>query len=318
MSQRKQTPSSKSGWKLQLNQPQVYREEEEEEDDYDSTTMWHVGLCCLGMLALLTGIAALIWLAVAGAGGSSGSAGDDCWDLNGNGVCDIATEDVDGSGTCNALDCSAILDDEFMLLTAIAPCECDTTAAVAIQCSTLFPGKLVKWFRDSTSSEFYCNINAGVSGQWWGVQKEYFLEDQNDGCNNGQDFSTDVDCAIEIGGDESSTRPRVGFFLDRDIVITGVSYEDDGSATATCAPVGSGDFALTTINSPSSAFSAYVPGVVIASAIQNSVYVNTVLNVPVQRKQWLGFQMINKCGIINDAISHWGVQIFYRETDKFY
>src|ERR1017187_4214462 len=28
-----------------------------------------------------------------------------CWDLNGNGLCDLSTEDKDGNGVCNAADC---------------------------------------------------------------------------------------------------------------------------------------------------------------------------------------------------------------------
>jgi hypothetical protein len=36
--------------------------------------------------------------------GNSGTAGLACWDTNGNGACD-PSEDVNGDGTCNALDC---------------------------------------------------------------------------------------------------------------------------------------------------------------------------------------------------------------------
>ncbi len=34
-----------------------------------------------------------------------GNDGVDCWDLNGNGMCDLATEDIDGDGSCTVLDC---------------------------------------------------------------------------------------------------------------------------------------------------------------------------------------------------------------------
>jgi hypothetical protein len=37
--------------------------------------------------------------------GSPGANGLSCWDLNGNGVCDLATEDEDGNGVCDAADC---------------------------------------------------------------------------------------------------------------------------------------------------------------------------------------------------------------------
>jgi hypothetical protein len=43
-----------------------------------------------------------------GAPGPEGAAGIDglnCWDLNGNGTCDLATEDNSGDGVCDALDC---------------------------------------------------------------------------------------------------------------------------------------------------------------------------------------------------------------------
>jgi len=40
--------------------------------------------------------------------GSEGPAGDDgisCWDLNGNGMCDLAIEDKNKNGICDAVDC---------------------------------------------------------------------------------------------------------------------------------------------------------------------------------------------------------------------
>ena len=37
--------------------------------------------------------------------GSPGANGLSCWDLNGNGVCDLATEDKDGNGVCDGADC---------------------------------------------------------------------------------------------------------------------------------------------------------------------------------------------------------------------
>ena len=40
-----------------------------------------------------------------GQDGADGASGISCWDLNGNGVCDLPSEDANGNGTCNALDC---------------------------------------------------------------------------------------------------------------------------------------------------------------------------------------------------------------------
>lgn len=37
--------------------------------------------------------------------GSPGAAGLNCWDLNGNGICDLAAEDITQNGICDALDC---------------------------------------------------------------------------------------------------------------------------------------------------------------------------------------------------------------------
>jgi len=52
------------------------------------------GLFGAGLLA--------IWLLQ---GGEVGGTGISCWDLNGNEVCDLATEDANDDGVCNALDC---------------------------------------------------------------------------------------------------------------------------------------------------------------------------------------------------------------------
>src|SRR5439155_1536432 len=40
-----------------------------------------------------------------GAQGPKGDEGLDCWDANGNHQCDLATEDVNGDGSCTVLDC---------------------------------------------------------------------------------------------------------------------------------------------------------------------------------------------------------------------
>ncbi len=44
---------------------------------------------------------------VPGADGAPGADGLACWDLDGNGACDLGTEDIDTSGSCDALDCQA-------------------------------------------------------------------------------------------------------------------------------------------------------------------------------------------------------------------
>lgn len=44
---------------------------------------------------------------VPGADGASGADGLACWDLNGNGTCELGTEDTDISGGCDVLDCQA-------------------------------------------------------------------------------------------------------------------------------------------------------------------------------------------------------------------
>jgi hypothetical protein len=36
------------------------------------------------------------------------SSGTACWDLNGNGVCNLASEDADGDGACDAVDCRGV------------------------------------------------------------------------------------------------------------------------------------------------------------------------------------------------------------------
>src|SRR5207249_7280329 len=35
----------------------------------------------------------------------AGAPGQHCWDVNGDGVCNVATEDVDGDGACTVHDC---------------------------------------------------------------------------------------------------------------------------------------------------------------------------------------------------------------------
>ena len=47
----------------------------------------------------------LLLMNTEGPAGSDGTDGINCWDLNGNGVCDLASEDSNSDGDCNAADC---------------------------------------------------------------------------------------------------------------------------------------------------------------------------------------------------------------------
>jgi hypothetical protein len=72
-----------------------------------------------------------------GAQGPAGEDGDDgadgvaCWDVNENGTCDAATEDIDGDGACSALDCRVDLAQAEYLGSAdyCAPCHLDVYAS---------------------------------------------------------------------------------------------------------------------------------------------------------------------------------------------
>jgi len=48
--------------------------------------------------------------------GADGAVGLACWDTNGNGACDTDTEDPDGSGVCDVLDCQGA-DGEILIVT---------------------------------------------------------------------------------------------------------------------------------------------------------------------------------------------------------
>jgi hypothetical protein len=59
-------------------------------------------------LALCTAKETRITLNQGGSPGPQGPAGQDglaCWDLNGNSLCDVSTEDINTDGICDALDC---------------------------------------------------------------------------------------------------------------------------------------------------------------------------------------------------------------------
>jgi hypothetical protein len=45
---------------------------------------------------------------IQGQPGQDGADGVTCWDLNGNGTCDLATEDQDGDGICDGADCQGV------------------------------------------------------------------------------------------------------------------------------------------------------------------------------------------------------------------
>jgi hypothetical protein len=44
--------------------------------------------------------------------------GEQCWDLDGNGICDLLTEDVNEDGECNVTDCTFQLEEEIASLNA--------------------------------------------------------------------------------------------------------------------------------------------------------------------------------------------------------
>ena len=65
----------------------------------------------------------------------TGSPGDDCWDLDGNGSCEVATEDIDMDGSCTVLDCAGVSTGAI----AGTVTDADTGAAVAGVTVTLSP-----------------------------------------------------------------------------------------------------------------------------------------------------------------------------------
>lgn len=318
-------PSSR---KAPENLLRIIRKEQEPQQqivvtERDDNIGWIIANCCFTFLALGAAIAALIWLALLDLdSGSEGPAGLACWDTNGDGRCTLPGEDTDGSGSCDVNDCGAAVDDEWLVLVDAAPfappCTCSNALAIN-RCDVLFPGKLVKYFNKDQNREFFCNMDAGT-GQWWSVEELYFFDDQNDGCPNGFDFTTtpNVNCAIEFGGDEGSITPRAGTLLERDIVVTGFTYSDNGDADATCAPVGSGAFNLNLITSTTGSFVGFTPFAVLQAGITSSNLIQFSLNINVQAGRWIGVEMQNDCGLINDAITDYGVKVRYRITDRYY
>lgn len=340
MSKRK-TPISAdpNGWRLNVNQ--TSHQEEEEEEEEDDLNVWRAGLCCLGMLGLLAGAAALIWLALldipsgssgiagpagpagpagavgpVGPAGVVGTAGSQCWDLNANTVCDLGTEDINLDGNCDATDCSVTVDDEWLFLTGPGvgspPCDCNL-AAGPTRCDVVKPGKLVTWHRQTDKMKFFCNLDT-PTGQWWSEAEYDFHDDQLDECPAGNAFPATPGCGLVVGSDEATLTDRHGFFIKRDIVITGFVYTDAGDAFATCNGLLVESFNLdiyhTTVDAHTG-FLSYAPLLVGGS---NSPLVNLAVNVPIKGGRWITVGMENGCTFGNGVIDNWGVKLIYREA----
>jgi len=132
----------------------------------------------LSVVAVLVAVAALgINFAVPGPQGAPGTDGTDgtegagglnCWDLNGNGVKDVASEDLDGSGAVDVADCQAAAATVTASVTgrSCVPGPCDSTNSTTfaplpnatVTIATLRPSRFVIAF----SSEMWVNVSGAV------------------------------------------------------------------------------------------------------------------------------------------------------------
>ena len=93
--------------------------------------------------------------------GDQGPAGTACWDLNENGVCDLATEDVNGDGVCDVLDCQPLEPSDVDLDVAWGALH----AAAAGACTALLASEdfgVTATVRAHDSSQT-CNTTCGVT-----------------------------------------------------------------------------------------------------------------------------------------------------------
>ena len=70
-----------------------------------------------------------------GKDGAPGVKGLNCWDLNGNGICDLSTEDINKDGKCDALDCKGVANGSLRICSGDINCYLDTNNVE--QCSLM-------------------------------------------------------------------------------------------------------------------------------------------------------------------------------------
>lgn len=87
----------------------------------------------------------------AGAAGPPGTAGVACWDTNQNGLCDLATEDLDANGRCNTDDCKP-LNVRHQVFEGDCPCKC---AVAERECH----GETLVW--NDTGDAYICSASQG-------------------------------------------------------------------------------------------------------------------------------------------------------------
>lgn len=286
------------------------------------STTWHWINTAIGVIAILFALSAFgmsIYNITRspsdgpmGLQGFPGVDGDNCWDLNGNGVCDVATEDNNLDGVCTNVDCTILVDEVYSVTQASFPCIC-TSIASASSCSTLLAGKTVHWLRSSDHVLFYCNAAAS---QWWSVEEYTLRTMQEKKCGTSETYLLNQDCMTDYSA-LLATKPQQGLYISNHIVITSIVYSDAGGADVQCGPPSSGvgTFNLEVWSSPTSAFGGFSSNSIILAGSTESLEKHDV-NIKISGDVFIGIAMANGCGVAQ-SIDNWGVKIFYRYTDVY-
>lgn len=92
--------------------------------------------------------------------GTDGDDGLDCWDISGNGLCDLQLEDINDDGVCNVTDCIGPAGKDGV----------DGMNATIEGCVKPF-GTMV-WVEGNVTQEEYLMINVTAAGEWYPIEDE--------------------------------------------------------------------------------------------------------------------------------------------------
>lgn len=140
--------------------------------------------------------------------------------------------------------------------------------------------------------------------KWLSVE-EYSIWGENSGtCNAGLDVDTDPDCNVDWGGSLGSDTDTMGFYITRNMTVTGVGFSEDNDACTS----GSFDLEIWGTNSTVDDTSYTLQQEILTGLVGEAENSNT-LNVDISGPQYLNWGLDNNCG---QNIDDWNMIIYYR------
>ncbi len=184
------------------------------------------------------------------------------------------------------------------------------SATPPVTCSATVAG--MQWMDTDTGILYICDTS-NSRNKWLSVEENVIFGDESGSCGSGASPNSDTDCNVDWGnglGPDAAT--DLGFYIPRDITITGYGFSEDNDACT------SGSFDLEVWGTGSNSDdNNYVDPAVAASGesadvvtgLDNQAHGAGNLNVDLAGDQFTLWGIDNNCG---QAIDDWNMVVYFK------